>query len=860
MQVNDQLSQHTQTGKMPDTVGKLGPDDFMKYVAETRAQPAFRTQQDKAADYYDGNQLSAEILGELDRMGFSQLMTNLIKPAIDAVLGIEAKSRTDFRVAADDDEHQEVAEALSAKLAEAERESRADRACSDAYAGQAKAGLGWVHVARNSDPFQYAYKAESVHRREMFWDWSTPVSDTALEQARYVIRQKWFPVDQVTAAMPQHAPLINASASGWQPDWMQRARESTTLMNAFDQESRMSISAWDWRNIDNRRVALQECWYATYIRGLVLNLGTRVVEFDKKNPLHMAAVGSGKFRPEPAVYRKLRCSIWFGPHLLQDSDPGTNKLPYVPFWGFREDLTGVPYGLIRSMMPLQDEVNARRRKLMWLLSSKRVTADADALDARYNDFSQLVDEVSRPDSMVVTNPSRIRDNAIKVESDLGLSTQQFEILNEAKQGIQDAAGIFNSMMGKTDGAHSGIAINSLVEQSSNTLGELNDNFKFSRQLVGERLLELIRQDLSGRPVQVMAGPNEAKRKVISLNTPQVDELTGVEWKKNDVDKASVKVALEDVPSTPAYRAQQQQQIGDTIKSLPPIAQGAMIPYFIESGDLPKRHEIAATLRKVLGLPDPGQDQEDPQVAQLKQALEQAGQSAQQMASHYEQAVQEQAQKAQTAEGQVSGLQVQLKNKDSEIQLRGRELELKGMELQQAAQDRQQALQVKAHEQTVQSDQTDLARQKLAIEASARASEHAHRTAELDHTRQTSGQAAQQAQAALEHQQLTAAQQASTEAPAEDEGQEIGQVKELIDAAVTPLSEKLDQLISAIQQQAEEGEGEAEPAPIQPAASPASKPKKRSVVIKRDAEGRMIGADLIDADEDDGLAPQRLNKN
>ena len=70
-------------------------------------------------------------------------------------------------------------------------------------------------------------------------------------------------------------------------------------------------------------------------------------------------MGSGKFKPEPAVYRKLRCSIWFGPHLLQDADPGTNKLPYVPFWGFREDLTGVPYGLIRSMMPLQDEVNAR---------------------------------------------------------------------------------------------------------------------------------------------------------------------------------------------------------------------------------------------------------------------------------------------------------------------------------------------------------------------------------------------------------------------------------------------------------------------------------------------------------------------
>jgi hypothetical protein len=115
--------------------------------------------------------------------------------------------------------------------------------------------------------------------------------------------------------------------------------------------------------------------------------------------LHVAAVGSGRFKPQPAVYRKLRASIWFGPHLLQDFDPGTNKMPYVPFWGFREDLTGVPYGLVRSMIPLQDEVNARRRKLMWLLSSKRVEMDSDSLDQRYNDFQTVMDEISRPDSI-----------------------------------------------------------------------------------------------------------------------------------------------------------------------------------------------------------------------------------------------------------------------------------------------------------------------------------------------------------------------------------------------------------------------------------------------------------------------------
>ena len=84
-----------------------------------------------------------------------------------------------------------------------------------------------------------------------------------------------------------------------------------------------SITEWDWRNIDNKRVALVECWYARNIRGLVLDLGSRVVEFDKSNKLHMAAVNSGLVSPQPAVFRKLRCSICNAAPRLKRRPPGT---------------------------------------------------------------------------------------------------------------------------------------------------------------------------------------------------------------------------------------------------------------------------------------------------------------------------------------------------------------------------------------------------------------------------------------------------------------------------------------------------------------------------------------------------------
>lgn len=858
--VDDQLAKHEQTGQPNPQAGKLTPEDFMKMINETRAQPAFRQAMDKAVDYYDGNQLTAEVLENLDQMGFSSLMTNLIKPAIDTVLGIEAKSRQDFRMVADDDEHQEVAEALSAQLAEAERESRADRACSEAYASMVKSGLGWVHVTRNGDPFAYKYRVEHVHRREMFWDWASREQD--LSDARYVIRQKWYPTDQVTAALPEHQLLINASASGWQPDWMQRARENTTLMNAFEQESRISVSAWDWRNIDSRRVALQECWYSSFVRGLVLDLGDTVVEFDKNNPLHMAAIATGLVKPQPSVYRKLRSSMWFGPHLLQDVDPGQNKMPYVPFFGFREDLTGVPYGLIRSMIPLQDEVNARRRKLMWLLSSKRVEMDSDALDHRYNSHADLIDEISRPDSVLILNPSRTNANAIKVESDLALSQQQFEILQEAKEGIQAAAGIFNSIMGKTDGAKSGVAVNSLVEQSSNTLGELNDNFKFARQLVGSRLVDLIRVDLKGKQVKVMVGPNEAKRKTIFLNTPKVDAITGVQYLENSVEKARVKVALEDVPSTPAYRQQQVMMIGEVMKSLPPQLQATLVPFYMEATDLPKRHEMSALIRKQLGLAGEDGEPVDPMVAQLQQQLQMTQQQSEQAMQAYEQAVQEQSQKAQELGVQVQSLQLELKNKAGELQVRQAEIQLKQAQDAAAAQASAAKAQLEQQHLQVKAGEMDIEKQRLAMEAARHSADVSHRQQELEQS------------------------QLAGVSPEEDDGKELEQIKALIEQMVGPLSDKVDMVIDAIQQDAKDDKAEAKPEkpekeePAQPVqifigsgaegveGTPAKKPGKRKVsftyddagnltgatlngkpvaTVRRDKAGRMTGAELVGSD-------------
>jgi len=605
----------------PAEPGALSVTQLERWLEEIRDQPSWRREADKACDYYDGNQLDADTLARLEDKGLGPLVTNLIQPTVNAVLGMEAKTRTDWRVGGDDDKYQDVAEALSAKMHETERETQADTATSEAYAGQIKAGLGVVEVSRDSNPFNYPYRVTSVHRSEMFWDWRSKALDWS--DARYVVRKKRYDADHIASFFPQHREMILAAAN-WR-DWADyltsESRASADFFNDALQGTRTTWDDLDWRDIDRRVVTCFEVWYRVWVRGLVLSLpGGRTLEFNDKNQVHRALVASGAVQPKLAVYDKIRSAFYIGPIRVLDRGTNRRRFPYVPFFGYREDLTGVPYGLIRAMISPQDEVNARSAKMMWLLSSRRATVDSDAFDPKYNSVSDVSRELGRADAFVVMNPGRVNKlGAISVDDNQQLSQQQFQIMQERKQAIQEAAGVYAAMMGQQSNASSGLAIQSLVEQGVTTLAKINDHYRIARRGVGNALLDLIKEDMTDQ-AEILVDNGTVKRRVI-VNIPRKDPVTGQAYKENDVQTAPVKVALTDVPSTPTYRAQQFAAFAEILKSMPPNMQGLLIPFALEMSDFGKRKEMAEFLRSQLGI------QADPNSPEAQQAKQQASQAA-----------------------------------------------------------------------------------------------------------------------------------------------------------------------------------------------------------------------------------------
>jgi len=322
---------------------------------------------------------------------------------------------------------------------------------------------------------------------------------------------------------------------------------------------------------------------------------------------------------------KLRLSWWVGPHKVGDmaTPYSHNHFPYVPFFGKREDRTGVPYGLIRPMKSPQDEVNTRKQKMMWLLSAKQVIADEDAV----HDHNIAASEVSRPDAYIKLNKGRLNKtaSAFQVKTDHELSAQQFQVMVEAKSEIQESGGVYQQMLGNNSdsGAQSGVAIDSLVEQGTITLAEINDNYRYSRMMVGDLLLSLIKDDMGVMPVTVTLGRGTEREREVNLNEMKANPETGAMYRTNDISRTKAIVVLEDVPNTPTYRAQQQRELAELTKALPPELQAAIVDMVVESSDLLHRKEIADRLRAVTGQGKKADDMtpEEQQVAEEMAAFE-----------------------------------------------------------------------------------------------------------------------------------------------------------------------------------------------------------------------------------------------
>ena len=597
------------------------------------SQPKWRDAANKACAYYDGDQLPPEVLQVLKDRGQPMTIHNLIAPTVDGVLGMEAKTRTDLVVMSDepDDETEKLAEAINAEFADACRLGNMNKARSDAYAEQIKAGLSWVEVRRNSDPFGPEFKVSTVSRNEVFWDWLSREAD--LSDCRWLMRRRWMDTDEAKATFPGMAQVIDYAIDDWRGfvDTTVTEGQPSPLMSAWEEYQSWDRKENEWLQRERRRVLLQVVYYRTFDRLPVMALSSgRVVAFDKNNLMHAVAVASGRVQVRVGRVSRIREAWFVGPHFIVDRPCSAPQgmFPLVPFWGYRKDKTGEPYGLISRAIPAQDEVNFRRIKLTWLLQAKRVIMDEDATQLSDN---ELMEQIERPDGIIKLNPARKNQKSVadvfRVEQDFQVASQQFQVMQESEKLIQDTMGVYSAFLGQDSNASSGVAISNLVEQGATTLAEINDNYQFACQQVGRLLLAYLLDGLKKRRnhAVVINRDDRQRRQTIVLNAEGDNgELT------NDISRLNTHIALAPVQQTPAFKAQLAQRMSEVIQGLPPQVQAVVLDLWVNLLDVPQKQEFVERIRAALGTPKSPDEMtpEEQQAAQQQQAQEQQQQELQ----------------------------------------------------------------------------------------------------------------------------------------------------------------------------------------------------------------------------------------
>lgn len=590
---------------------------------EIEEQPHWRHIADKEMDYADGNQLDADLLVRMKSIGIPPAIEDQIGPALLSVQGFELKTRTDWRVTPNGEpDGQDVADALNYKLNQAERQSKADKACSMAFRPQIACGVGVVEVKRESDPFKYPYRCVAVNRNEIHWDMKSQEND--LSDARWLRRTRWIHPDRLVQSFPEHEELlktIGRYGGSWWDEIGIDGGSSTGLQGAWQNSRAWTHSERHWYDPTSKEVNVSELWYRRWKSTLVLifKKDGRVVEYDEDNHAHNIALAQNIAKVERRIVSKVRRSYWVGPHCLHDGPTpySHHYFPYVLFIGFREDNTGVPYGLVRHMKYNQDSINSGISKMRWGMTVSRVERTAGAIAMPDDTFRRTI---ARPDADIVLDQKHMaKPGAVfKVVRDYELTQQHFQLLNDARNSIVTTSGITSGFQGRAGTARSGRQEEIQVDQSNQTLESLMDNFRESRQLMGEMLLSMIIEDIGGEEeVVVIEGDAVTADRTVIINKPETDER-GYPYLSNDIQRTRLKVALEEVPSTASYKGQQLNAMSEMVKSLPAQYQAAVLPYMTALMDIPNKRDVIEAIRNAAETSTPEQIEQ-----RVKQAVEDA---------------------------------------------------------------------------------------------------------------------------------------------------------------------------------------------------------------------------------------------
>ena len=493
-----------------------------------------------AIDYYDSDQFTREELNILALRGQPAITVNRIKPAINSIIGVTERGRSEPRAWPRNPDDTVSADAATDILRYIADFNRFKRLKQDCFRDLLVPGSCAALVGVDADS---QVTLTQVRWEEFFHDPRSRRPD--FKDARFLGIAKWMYADDATAMYPDYASSIEA-----------------TLNSASSTGGLSADQSYQDRPLQG---ALSAAWVDAKQRRLM------VVEIYVRD--------AGAWR---------RC-VFTGETVLEDGPS-----PYLDHRG-RPDCPieamsayvkrdNARYGAVWDMIGPQDEINKRRSKSVHLLSTTRIEVrDQQAIDV---DADVARREASRPDG-VIPYGWGLAPNTVEFQGNM-------EMLQEAKAEIE-RMGPSPAILGRSNDA-SGRALLARQQSGLTELGNLYGALEDWELRVYRQCWARAKQFWRA-PQFIRVTDNEDTPKFVGLNQPVTHSVTGaVLGYENRVAEMDVDIEVDVQADTGTIQQEAFNELLQLVGSSPIYQQQAPLSILIQLSPIPHKRALLDAIK------------------------------------------------------------------------------------------------------------------------------------------------------------------------------------------------------------------------------------------------------------------------
>lgn len=551
-----------------------------------------RLRAEKRRDYRDLKQWTDQEVAALEARGQAAIVFDQFSKKVDAIVGLEVQMRTDPKAYPVTKKHEKAAEAITDALRYVEQQTFFDDIASDVFEDKIVEGYGGSII-------EYDPESGMIEINQIPWDrlYYDPYSrNKTFSDSKYFGITLWLDLDDAKQRFKDKADEIDNMLNN-------RAGDIT-----FDDRPN------DWIHYGRKRVRVNQEYYMS-----------------EKGWVEVFYAGDVILRePKPSSYLdcdgKPTCPIELQSDYI---DRDNNR------WGYTERLIDV-----------QDEINHRRSKALFMLSSKSVLAERGAFGELSPD--EVLNELRKGMSYLEYSQLGAGNPPI-IDGQQELGASQIQFYQDAQQAM-DSVGINPELTGQTDQAISGRAFMARQQGGMMELRRIFARHREWKTRVYRQIWARIKQFWNEEKwVRVTDDENAAK--FVGINVPitriekmleqqtrmmidevrdkagdEVDDFVQMATQqnplmgqvvevRNDVAQIDMDIVVEDAPET---YIQQQEQFETLAQLAGTRADPEMFKALVKLSQIPNKDDILEMFE-----PDKQQQAAIAQAQQQQQAIEQA---------------------------------------------------------------------------------------------------------------------------------------------------------------------------------------------------------------------------------------------